>query len=523
MKCLRFGSLFIILTLVLVSVQFNTVARANQPSVHSVSQGFRVDAVATQFTLFTPTRIFGKPAAYDSGGSTADSVAVADVNGDGKPDVVVGNGSSRVSVLLGNGDGTLQSPVSYNLGNVFVTSIAIGDVNGDAHPDLIVSTYFEISNQNNGGVAVLLGRGDGTFGAPANFSSGGYEAISVAISDVNGDGHPDLIAANQCLSSMDCGISSGSVGVLLGNGGGSFEAPVSYYSGLDTQWMAVADVNGDGAPDVIAAGAGDTVGVLLGNGDGTFQPLVTYKPGGFSFAFAVGDVNGDGRPDIVQAVICPFGCPSGAVSVLLGNGDGTFQSPILSSLPLEDNFSSVAIKDLDGDGKLDVVVLGYGGAKAWALLGNGDGTFQAPQKYLSGMKHLLSLAIADLNADGKPDLVMAGVCGTKCIGPDINLEVLANIFDAPTATILTSSPNPSVVNQSVTFTATVTSNPPIPDGEVITFSAGTNHLGSAATKNGVAIFATPFSKANMYTIRARYPGDLFHKISSSTVKQLVNP
>jgi len=289
----------------------------------------------------------------------------------------------------------------------------------------------------------------------------------------------------------------------------------------DTQWMVVADVNGDGSPDVLVAGEGHGVAVLLGNGNGTFQPLVNYDSGGFASAFAVGDVNADGKPDVVQAVQCPDECPSAGLSVLLGNGDGTFQAPIITTLPGEDDFGLV-LRDLDGDGKPDVVVTGYFSGKIWALLGNGDGTFQAPETYLSGLKHTSSPAIADLNRDGRPDLLIASQCG-RCTGPDLNLQVLLNKFDATSVTAVTSSPNPSLVNQSVTFTATVTSNPPIPDGEVITFSENKNDLGTGTTKNGVASFTTPLSKATTCTVRGTYQGDLFHKTSFGTVKQVVNP
>ncbi len=466
----------------------------------------------TTLTTATQVRIFAKHAAYDTGAIVPGALAVADVNGDGIPDVLVGN-SSSVMVLLGNGDGTLQAPTAYDIGSSEPASIAVGDVNADGHPDLIVATSFP-GDPNSGGVAVFLGRGDGTFRSPLIFRSGGFGALGVAIADVNRDGRPDLIVANVCQTPPNCYFNNpGSVGVLLGNGDGTFKSAISYTSVGNTQGMAVADLNGDGTPDVVVEGIGTDIGVLLGNGDGTFQPLVGYYPSaGGTEALAIGDVNGDGKPDLVL-------CPGGLVAVLLGNGDGTFQAPISASLPVGDDFS-IAVKDLDGDGKLDVVLGGHFTHSAYALLGNGDGTFRAAETYGLDWSETQAVALADLNADGKPDLLAIGRYCPKCTDT-LTLHVLLNIFDAPTVGALTSSPNPSAVGQPVTFTATLTSDPPVPDGEVITFANGANILGTGTAKNGVASVTTSFSLAGTHTIKAEYPGDLFHKAITPTVPQHV--
>jgi hypothetical protein len=463
--------------------------------------------------------IFGKAVTYDSGGNFVGALAVGDVNGDGVPDVVAANGGSpTISVLLGNGDGTLQSPVSYYF-EVQATAIVIEDVNGDGRPDLIVTTNPEIGNPNSDGVSVLLGNGDGTFQAPVSYGSGGYDALALAIADVNGDGRPDLIVGNRCEGNSECFGSYGSVGVLLGNGDGTFQAPVSYVTVGGMLWMAVADLNGDGTPDLVVTGSQPSVAVLLGNGDGTFQPVTSYNAGAAAGALAVADVNGDGKLDVITVVDCPNGCPNTALSFLAGNGDGSFQAPVLTST--DAYYFSIAMTDLDGDGKLDVV--GQTGGVAEAMLGNGDGTFiLSEDKYHDpGLKRVYSGVIADLNGDGKPDLLMAGEC-KKSEDPNLDLLVLLNIFDAGSATAVTSSPNPSLVNQSVTFTATITSDPAIPDNEVVTFLSGKNILGTGTTRNGVASLTTSFSTAGTHTIKASYPGDRFHKPSSGLVKQVVN-
>jgi hypothetical protein len=167
---------------------------------------------------------------YNSGGSTPVSIAVADLNGDSNIDLVVANqDSSTVAVLLGNGDGTFQTAESYSSGGIFTESVAVADVNGDGKPDLLVAINCTSSVDCSGLVAVLLGNGDGTFHPAVAYSSGGQSAESVAVADVNGDGKPDLLVANICASLGSCTI--GTVDVLLGFGDGTFLPAVGYSSG----------------------------------------------------------------------------------------------------------------------------------------------------------------------------------------------------------------------------------------------------------------------------------------------------
>ena len=156
------------------------------------------------------------------------------------------------------------------------------------------------------------------------------------------------------------------------------------------------------------------------------------------------------------------------------------------------------------------------------LLGNGDGTFQTPVSHESGGGGATSVAIADLNGDGRPDVVVANACisQSSCEGA---AGVLLNYLAFSTKTSLTSSPNPSLVSQPVTFTATITSSSVIPNGSTVTFYDGTASIGTGATTNGVASLTTSFSKAKTYTIKASYPGDAFRKASAGTVKQVVSP
>jgi hypothetical protein len=209
-------------------------------------------------------------------------------------------------VLLGNGDGTFGAKSDYATGNGPV-SVAIGDLNGDGKPDLAVASAGSYPNYY-GTVSVLLGNGDGTFGTKTDYATGSNPR-SVAIGDFNGDGKPDLVVANQL---------SSTVSVLFGNGNGTFGARCDYGTGNAPSSVAIGDLNGDGKPDLAVTNEGsptasNTVSVLLGNGDGTFGARIGYGTGSGPSSVAIGDLNGDGRLDLAVA--------SGAgVSVLLNTG-----------------------------------------------------------------------------------------------------------------------------------------------------------------------------------------------------------
>jgi hypothetical protein len=335
-------------------------------------------------------------------GSGPASVAVGDFNGDGARDLVVANrDSNTVSVLLGNGHGSFQAAVNYAVGTL-PHSVAVGDFNRDGITDIAVACaggWF-----SPGSVSVLLGNRGGTFQAARNFATSGSTAV--AVGDFNRDGILDIVVGNA--SNLD-------VGVLLGNGDGSFRTAGHYAQMGRPLSVAVGDFNRDGILDIAVAnsamlGGSPGLSVMLGNGDGSFRPAGSYYVGGSPVSVAVGDFNGDGVADLAVATSSQFGGSDG-VSVLLSNGNGTFQARRFNA----GNYpNAVAVGDFNGDGRLDLAVAG---TTMSVLLGNGDGSFQAPQNVNAG-DYPSAMAVGDFNGDGLADLAVAN--GTT------NVSILLN-------------------------------------------------------------------------------------------------
>jgi len=393
-----------------------------------VTQHYRGSTATPQNASLLP------PASYDAW-CLPWSIAVGDVNGDGHPDLVVAGwyltcngvpGTGEVSVLLSNGDGSFQPPVRYSSGGLQALGVAIGDVNGDGKLDIVAANgSFNDTGTCNGQVGVLLGNGDGTFRPAISYSSGDCDPNAVTLADLNHDGHPDIIAANSChgLNGGGC-TNPGSAGVLLGNGDGTFRPGVPYAADQQGYVASIAaqDLNGDGYIDLVMVSADSAViSILLGNGDGTFRPEISYPTNTYQpSSLGIADVNGDGHPDVIVSSYCQgiSSCRNGLVSVLLGNGDGTLQSPVKYNAG---GFAatSVAIADVNSDGHPDLIVAttdlngntGGGSGQIGVLIGNGDGTFQAAEAFPSGGQYPIAIAIADVNSDDKPDVMVVNYCG----------------------------------------------------------------------------------------------------------------
>lgn len=230
---------------------------------------------------------------------------------------------------------------------------------------------------------LLLGNGNGTFKAPINLSVSGN---LVATADFNGDGTPDLLIASTQSTTLN---------ILLGNGDGMFQPAKSTNVGISFSSIAVADVNGDGKPDILGL-AGTQVFVFLGNGNGTFAAGVPYSAGPNPYLMLTGDFNGDGKVDIATADGYP-----GQIAVMLGNGNGTFQSPVISTGATQP--FDMAAADVNNDGKVDLIIADQSTSQTFTFLGNGDGTFQAG---IVAAPAVGSVGIADVNGDGKPDLIL---------------------------------------------------------------------------------------------------------------------
>ncbi len=287
-----------------------------------------------------------------------------------------------------------------------MNSVVIADFNGDGILDLAFAnpcgdTY---PCPNNGSVAVLLGNGDGSFQAPLTTPAGAV-TYGLVTADFDGDGKPDLAVINACgTNGWNCGSLNGNVTIFLGKGNGTFTVGNSYTLGIFPDQGITADFNGDGKLDLAVVNANaDTVSILLGNGDGTFAAPVSYPCLANPAGIVAGDFNRDGKLDLA-ITNSPFSTGENALNILLGNGDGTFQAP-LGSEPGE-NFMSPAVADFNGDGILDLAVPGVEDNEVKIFLGRGDGTFQSPVSFPSE-QFPSQVAVTDFNGDGNLDLIIA--------------------------------------------------------------------------------------------------------------------
>jgi hypothetical protein len=265
-------------------------------------------------------------------------------------------------------------------------SIAVGDFNHDGVPDMAVAAAGTYADT----VAVFLGDGDGTFHQTGAYTAG-LSPTSIVAADLNQDGNVDLAVANSL---------SDSITIFLGNGDGTFRAgPQSPAVLAFEDVIYVGDFNNDGKPDLVALSQNNPckcISVLLGNGDGTFQDAINTKPSFAMEAIGIGDFNHDGKLDVVTA-------GNYTVNVFLGNGDGTFQYG--ASYPSPESPESIAVADFNSDHNLDLAIINSEAGNFSVLLGKGDGTFQKPVNYPIAFGDWITAA--DFNGDGKLDLVVA--------------------------------------------------------------------------------------------------------------------
>jgi hypothetical protein len=353
---------------------------------------------------------FSSPAYFGIGGGQIPvSIAVADFNQDGKPDLVTANQiSNDVSVLLGNGSGSFATATTFSSGAVNPTSVAVADFNLDGKLDLAVSNI-------SGSVSVLLGNGSGGFGAPSVLSTAGG-ADEVVTGDFNFDGKPDMAVARAF---------SNGVSIFLGNGMGGFGARTDFPAGTTCFSLRAADFNGDGKLDIATANFGsDNVSILLGNGMGSFGAPTNFPvtAGSNPRSIRAGDLDQDGDIDLVTANAATAG-----ISVLLNNGSGSFGAATNYSTGADPR--ELSIGDLNGDGKPDLAVTNSGASSVSVLLGNGSGSFAAATNF-SVNDSVRTVVAADLNLDGKLDLVMRSATAVSPPPSRQNVAVLLNTCSA---------------------------------------------------------------------------------------------
>lgn len=380
----------------------------------------------------------------------------ADLNGDGRLDLA-GSGLNSAAVMLNNGNGTFQPRVQYPVAGQ-TQDVAAGDFNSDGRIDLVVTI-----NTPQISLSLLLGNGNGTFGAAINFpNTSGFDSPDIVATDLNNDGKLDVVIMHSIACFTAPCVAAEVITVMLGNGDGMFQtrdlaAPQHMHA------MAEGDFNRDGFKDLAIGSENTKLHILLGVGDGTFvrQPEMTLVPGGDLFS-ACNDVDvADFNRDTIQDLVVPLGNGRGNV-VLLGNGDGTFRESFRITQNAVNSPLNLAVADFNLDGSPDIArAMGDGTFGLMEIAnGNGNGTFQAPVRYLvppnqSSLGGIFIIA-SEFNGDSRPDVALLVGGASAALYVPINTTGGGSAPPTPTPppapTLLSPANNAQLpLNQSIPF------------------------------------------------------------------------
>ena len=321
------------------------------------------------------------------------AIVASDFNSDGKLDLAVANhDDNTVSIFLGNGDGTFTSKGTLATGQGPVAMVT-ADFNNDSIPDLAVL------NETDNTVSVFLGNGDGTFTLKGTFPTG-KNPVALVAADFNGDGHPDLAVVNQA---------DNTVSILLGNGDGTFQPQSVFSTGQGPSAIATADFNNDGKADLaITNQPANTTSIFLGNGDGTFASKATLPTGSAPVAIAAGQFDLNANTNIGLAIVNQT---DNTISNFLGNGDGTFTANGTSALngtsTTGNKPAAITAGDFNLDGRADLAISDEDADTVDVLIGNGDGTFASPLNLPTGTAPIGLVTGDFLGTNHPPDLAVA--------------------------------------------------------------------------------------------------------------------
>jgi hypothetical protein len=379
-----------------------TTAKLNNNNKTNIVTTFRGTGNVAILTEYNSAN-FANQITYSTGSAARPySVTVGDFNNDSQVDIaVINSGTDNLGILLGLGNNMFQAQMLYPIGvDARPQYVTTGDINNDNYLDIITA------NSKNDSISVFMGQGNGTFAAQKMYSTGyNSRPMAVIIDDLNNDNRLDFVVANA---------GTNNIGILLGFVYRSFHSPKTYSKkdALGPWCNVVGDFNNDNYLD-IAVGflKSDEIGILLGNGDGSFRDFMFYSTGTKSqpSSLSIYDFNNDGRMDII---VCNHGIRN--IAILLGYGNGSFATMGTYSTGARSSPQATEIADMNKDGQMDIVVVNSITNNVGILFGRGDGSFSTLVSYSTGIgSGPTSLAVGDFNNDSRLDIVVSNYDGSN--------------------------------------------------------------------------------------------------------------